>query len=71
MDVAAKKLCRSCHGYQVVCELCAPKPMQRVEPPPSPLKDVAVHLMGPPLTGESLLVVVEYGNRFHEVGIVR
>ena len=36
MDAASEKLCRSCHGCQVVGELCAPKPMQRVEPPTGP-----------------------------------
>ena len=70
MDAAAEKLCRSCHGCQVVGELCAPEPMQRVEPPTGPWQDIAVDLMGPLLTGESLLVVVDYYSRFYEVGIV-
>ena len=32
MDTAAEKQCRSCYGCQVVGELCAPEPMQHVEP---------------------------------------
>ena len=71
MDAAAEKLCRSCHGCQVVGELCAPEPMQRVEPPTGPWQDVALDLMGPLPTGESLLVVVDYYSRFYEVGILR
>ena len=60
MDAATEKLCRSCHGCQVVGELCAPEPMQRIEPPTGPWQDVAVDLMGLLPTGESLLVVVDY-----------
>ena len=69
MDSAAEKLCRSCQGCQVVGEFCVPVPMQRVELPTSPWKDV--DLMGPLPTGESLLVVVDYYSHFYEVGILR
>ena len=71
MDAAAEKLCRSCHGCQVVGEFCAPEPMQHVEPPTSPWQNVAVDLMGPLPTGESLLVVVDYYSHFYEVGILQ
>ena len=71
MATAAEKLCRSCHGCQVVGELCAPEPMQREELPTGPWQDVAVDLMGPLPTGESLLVVVVYYSHFYEVGILR
>ena len=42
MDAAAEKLCRSCHSCQVVGELCAPEPMQRVESLTGPWQDVTV-----------------------------
>ena len=71
MDAAAEKLCRSYHGCQVVGELCAPEPMQCVEPLTGPWQDVAVDLMGSLPTEESLLVVVDYYSRFYEVGILR
>ena len=71
MDTAAEKLCRSCHGCQVVGELCAPEPMQSFEPPTGPWQDIAVDLMRPLPTGKSLLVVVDYYSRFYEVGILR
>ena len=51
MDTAAEKLCRSCYGCQAVGELCAPEPMQRVEPPTGPCQDVAVDLIRPLPTG--------------------
>ena len=69
MDAAAKE--RSCHSCQVVGELCAPEPMQCVEPLPGPWQDVMVDSMGPLPTGESLLVVVDYYSCFYEVGILR
>ena len=55
----------------MVGELCAPEPMQRIEPPTGQWQNVAVDLMGPLPTGESLLVVVDYYSRFYEVGILR
>ena len=54
----------------IVGELCAPEPMQRVEPPTGPWQDVAVDLKGPLPTEESLLVVVDYNSRFYEVGVL-
>ena len=45
--------------------------MQCVEPLTGPWQDVAVDLIGPLPTGESLLVVVDYYSRFYEVGILR
>ena len=38
MDAAAEKLCRSCHGCQVVSEFCVPVPMHHVELPTGPWK---------------------------------
>ena len=63
MDATAEKLCGSFHGCQVVGELRAPEPMQRVEQPTGPWQDVAVDLIGPLPTGERLLVVVDYYSR--------
>ena len=61
---------QSCHGCQVVVQLNVPEPMKRTEPPSGPWQDVAVDLMGPMPTGESLLVVVDYYSRYYEVVIM-
>ena len=60
MDTDAERICKSCHGYQIVIGFCAPEPMQRVEPPTGPWQDVAIDVLGPLPSGESLLVVVDY-----------
>ena len=70
MDSDAKSICKSCHGCQVVGQLNVPELMKRTEPPSGPWQDVAVHLMGPMPTGESLLVVVDYYSRYYEVVIM-
>ena len=44
--------------------------IKRVKPPTGPWQDIAIDLMGPPPTGESLLVVVDYYSRFYEVAIM-
>ena len=71
MDNDAKKICRSCYGYQVVSQLSPPEPMQRTEPPAGPWQDVAIYIMGPLPTGENLLVIVDYYSRFFEVVIMQ
>ena len=47
IDHVAAQVCKSCHGCQVVGKFCAPKPMQRVEPPSGPWQDVAIDVLGP------------------------
>ena len=50
--------------------LCAPELIQRVEPSSGPWQDVAIDLLGNISSGENLLVVVDYYNRFFEVVIM-
>ena len=71
MDNDAEKICRSCHGCQVVCQLSQPEPMQRTEPPTGPWQDVAIDIMGPLPMGENVLVIVDYYSRFFEVVIMQ
>ena len=71
MDTDAEQICKSCHGCQVVSGFCAPEPMQRVEPPTGPWQDVAIDVLGPLPSGESLLVVVDYYSHFFEVVIMQ
>ena len=70
IDSDAEQVYKSCHGYQVVGEFQVPEPMKRVKPPTGPWQDIAINLMGPLPTGESLLVVVDYYSRFYEVAIM-
>ena len=47
MDVDTERMCKGCHGCQVVGQCSPPEPMQRTEPPTGPWQDVAADLMGP------------------------
>lgn len=71
MDYDVEKLCKSCHSCQVVGGFNPPEPMCRVEPPSGPWQDLAIDLMGPLPTGESILVVVDYFSRFFEIEVMR
>lgn len=46
------------------------EPLKCTKSPPGPWQDVAVDLMGPMPTGESLLVVVDYYSRYYEFVIM-
>ena len=70
MDADAEKLCRSCHGCQVVSEYAPPEHMARAFPPSGPWEDCAADILGPLPSGESLLVVVDYFSRYFEVVIL-
>ncbi|XP_022791503.1 uncharacterized protein K02A2.6-like [Stylophora pistillata] len=70
MDADAEKLCRSCHGCQVVSEYAPPKPMARAFPPSGPWEDCAADILGPLPSEESVLVVVYYFSRYFEVVIL-
>ena len=67
IDSDAEQVYKSCHGCQVVGEFQVAEPMKRVKPPTGPWQDIAIDLMGPLPTGESLLVVVDYYSRLYEV----
>lgn len=71
MDVDTERMCKGCHGCQVVGQYSPPEPMQRTEPPTGPWQDVAADLMGPMPSGENLLVVVDYYSRYYEVVVMR
>ena len=70
MDQAAERLCRVCHGCQVVGGPMVPEPMARSKPT-GPWQDCAADLLGPLPGGENLLLVVDYYSRFYEVVVLR
>ena len=47
MDSDVEKLCKVCHGCQVVSGYGPPEPMSRVVPPSGPWQDCSADLMGP------------------------
>lgn len=55
-----EKLCKTCHGCQVVGEVAVPEPMPRVVLSTAPWQDVSADLLGPLPTGEDVLVVVDF-----------
>ena len=65
-----EKLCKVCHGCQVVAGYGPPEPMSRFVPTSGPWKDCGADLMGPLHSGESILVVIDYYSRFFEVAIL-
>ena len=71
IDYDAEQVCKNFHGCQVLGEFSAPERTQRVEPPSGPWQDVALDILGPLPSGESLLVVVDYCSRFFEVVVMR
>ncbi len=64
MDTDAERICKSCYGCQVISVICAPEPMQRVEPSTGPWQDVTIDVLGLLPSGERLPVVVDYYCRF-------
>ena len=70
IDADAERLCKICHGCQAVSEYGPPEPMARAFPPSGPWQDCAADLLGPLPSGESVLVVVDYFNRYFEVVII-
>lgn len=48
--VGGLRVCKSCHGCQVVGEFQVPEPMTRTEPPTGPWQGITIDPMGPLLT---------------------
>ena len=72
MDKDVDNLCKVCHGCQVTSSCDPPDPKSRVLPPSAPWQECSANLLVRPLpTGESILVVVDYYNRFLEVAILK
>ena len=71
MDKETEKEIRSCHECQLVSQPTKPEPMIRTKFPEGPWEDVAIDLLGPLPSGESILVVVDYYSRYFEIAILR
>ena len=71
MDSDAEKLCKRCHGCQVTSEYSKSEPLATVLPPNGPWQDCAANILGPLLSGENILVVVDYYSRYNEIAILK
>ena len=66
MEKDAETRCKTCYGWQLVSRDSPPEPIRRKALPTGPWRDLAIDLLGPLPTGESILVVVDY-----EIDILR
>lgn len=71
IDKDVEKRVRSCHQCQIVGERSVPEPMTRTKFPEGPWEDLAVDILGPLPTGESILVCVDYYSRYYEVKVMK
>ena len=71
MEKDAEKFCKACYGCQLVSRPSPPEPIRTTTLPTGPWRDLAVDLLGPLPTGESILVVVDYYSRYYEIDVLR
>lgn len=71
MNSMVERHCKKCLGCQAVTPVTTTPPVKTTTMPTKPWRDLAVDLMGPLPTGESLLVTVDYYSRWIEVDVVR
>ena len=68
IDRQAEKFCKTCHGCQLVSHPSNPEPIKQIPLPRGPWQDLAVDLLGPLPSRDSVLVVVDYFSRFMKLG---
>ena len=71
IDRHAERFCKTCHGCQLVSHPASPEPIKPTLLPRGSWQDLAVDLLGPLPSGDSVLVVVDYFSRFYEIGVMR
>ena len=67
LDKDAERVCKTCHGCQLVSQPLKPEPMARTEFPSAPWQHLAADLLGPLPPGDYIFVVVDYYSRFFEM----
>ena len=70
VDTDAERKCRECYGCQLVTKETIIPPVKTTQLPDRPWQDLALDLLGPLPTGEHLLVLVDYFNRWVEVDVI-
>ena len=71
MEKDAEKHRKTCYGCHLVSRPSPPESIRSTALPTGPWRDLAIDLLGPFPTGESILVVVEYYSRYYEIDILR
>ena len=71
MEKDVEKYCKTCYGCQLVSRPGPVEPIRTTNLPSGPWRDLAVDLLGPLPTGESILVVIHYYSRYHEIDIMK
>ena len=71
MEKDAEKHCKTCYGCQPTSRPNPPELIKTTTLPTGPWRDLAVDLMGPLTSGESILVVVDYYSRCYEVDVLK
>ena len=71
IDREAEKFCKTCHGCQLVSSPANPERIKSTPLPSGPWQHLAINLLGPLPSGESVLVIVDYFSRYYEVEIMR
>jgi len=71
MEKDAEQHCKTCYGCQLTSRPKPPEPIRTTTLPTGPCRDLAVDLIGPLPTSESILVVVDYYSRYYEVHVLK
>ena len=71
IDRDTEKRVKSCQACQVVSQASRQEPMTRKKFPDGPWEDLAIDILGPLPSGESILVTVDYYSRYFEATILR
>lgn len=71
IDREAEKFCKTCYGCQLVSSPADPEPIKSTPLPSGPWQDLAIDLLGPLPSGESVLVIIDYFSRYYEVEVMR
>ena len=71
MEKDAEKQSKTCYGCQLVSRPSPPEPIRSTALPTGPWRDLAIDLLGPLPTGESILFIVDHYSRYYEIDIMR
>ena len=67
IDKEVERVCKTCHGCQLIGQPSKPEPMTHTELPPAPWQQLAADLLGPLPPSDNIFVVVDYYSRFFEM----